>query len=59
MAHDAFILQQAIDVAPGEARDPVEIKIMEGGAEALALGEDGAPAQPGWKPSRLNFSNKR
>jgi hypothetical protein len=45
MADDAFILEQAIEIAPGEARDPVEIEIVEGGAEVFALGQDGAPAQ--------------
>ncbi len=49
MADDAFILQQAVDVAPGEAGDPVEIEIVEGGAEILPLCEDRAPAQPGLK----------
>src|SRR5712671_3095110 len=41
---DPFVLEQTHDVALGEARDPVEIKIMEGGTEILALGEDRAPA---------------
>ena len=45
MADDALVLEQALDVALREARDPVEIEVMEGGAEILALGEDGAPAQ--------------
>ena len=44
MADDAFILEQTIEVAPGEARYPVEIEIMERRAKVLALGEDGAPA---------------
>ena len=50
MADDACDSQeQAIEVALGEARDLVEIEIMEGGAEVLALGQDGAPAEPGLK----------
>src|SRR5262245_59136244 len=49
MADDALVLQQALDVAIGEARDPVEIEMVEGGAEILPLGKDRAPAEPGLK----------
>src|ERR1051326_7543361 len=45
MANDALVLQQSDDVAPGEARDRIEIEIMEGGTKVLALRQDGAPAQ--------------
>jgi len=46
VSDDAFIIEQARYIKLAEARDPVEIKTVEGGAEILALGEDGAPAQP-------------
>ena len=49
VADDPFVLEQTSEVAPGEARYPVEIEIMEGGAEILALGENGAPTQSGLK----------
>src|SRR5215471_14412248 len=47
MADDALILEQTVDVAPGEAREPVEVEMMKGCAEVLALGQDGAPVQSG------------
>src|SRR6185503_8654932 len=47
MAHDAFVLEQPLDVARREARDAVEIEAVERGAEVLALGEDRPPAQTG------------
>src|SRR6185369_2412290 len=47
MADDARILEQTFDVAPGETRDPVEIEVVEGCTEVLALGQNGAPAQSG------------
>src|SRR5262249_41285780 len=50
MANNAFILQQARDVAFPVARDLVEVEAMEGGAEILALSEDGAPAQARLEP---------
>src|SRR5690606_7297889 len=46
MPHDPGVAEQALDVLLGEARHPIEIETMESGAEVLALGEDGAPAQP-------------
>src|SRR5712671_979935 len=52
---DPFVLEQTRDVALGEARDPVEIEIMEGGTEILALGEDRAPAQSGLKTLQVQF----
>ncbi len=55
MADDAFILEQAVDVALGETRYPAEIEIMEGGAEVLALGQNGAPAQSGLKTLQTQF----
>ena len=42
-------------IALGETRNPVEIEIMEGRAEVLALGEDGAPAQSGLKTLQTQF----
>jgi len=45
VTNDPFVLEQMRDISLGEARYSVEIEIMEGGAEILALGEDGAPAQ--------------
>src|SRR5690606_17165371 len=45
MPDDARVLEQTLDVALCEACDPLEVEIVEGGAEILALGEDGAPAQ--------------
>ncbi|GAY20153.1 hypothetical protein SFOMI_0675 [Sphingobium fuliginis] len=59
MAHDAGILKQPFDIGFGESRDLAEIEAGKGGAEILALGEDGAPRQADWKPSRLSFSNRR
>lgn len=47
VAHDACVGQQAGDVAVRVAGDAVEIEAMEGAAEVVALGEDGAPAQAG------------
>jgi hypothetical protein len=55
MADDAFILEQAFDVALAKARYPVKIEIMERGAEVLALGQDGAPAQSGLKTLQTQF----
>lgn len=45
MAYNALVLEQAIAVALGEACYPVEIEPVEGCAEVLALGKDGAPVQ--------------
>jgi len=47
MADDAVVLEQAIDIALGEARNPYEVEFVERRAEILALGEDGAPAEAG------------
>ena len=55
MADDACILEQTIEVALGEARYPVEVKIMEDCPEVLALSEDGAPTQPRLKPLQAKF----
>ena len=55
MADDACVFEQTLEVALGEARYPVEIETMEGGAEVFALGEDGAPAQPGLKTFQAQF----
>jgi len=49
MADDTFILKQTIDIALGEVYYFFEIEITEGGAEVIALVEDGAPAQSGLK----------
>src|SRR5690606_17547776 len=45
VADDALVGEEALDVACGEPRDAVEIEVVEGGAEVLALGEDRAPAE--------------
>ena len=45
MADDARVREQALDVARAEPGDPVDVEVVEGGAEVLALGEDGPPAQ--------------
>jgi hypothetical protein len=50
MADNALVLEQTIVVALGEACYPIEIESVEGCAEVLALGEDGAPAQSELKP---------
>ena len=55
MANDAFVLEQTIDIALGEAGDPVKVEIMERGAEILPLDEDGAPAQSGLKALQAQF----
>ena len=55
MAHDAAVLEQALDVAPGEACDPVEIEIVKCRTEIVALGKDGAPAQSGLKAFQTKF----
>jgi hypothetical protein len=55
MADDAFILEQAIEIPLSEARYPVEIEIKERSAKVLALGKDGAPAQPGLKTLQTEF----
>src|SRR5215472_9376513 len=47
VAHDAGILQEALDVLLGEAGNGAEVEAGEGGAEVLPLDQDGAPAQPG------------
>jgi hypothetical protein len=45
MADNAFVFEQTIEVALGEACGPVEIKTVKSCAEVLMLGENGAPAQ--------------
>lgn len=45
MAHDALVLQQAVNVGLGERGNPIEIEVMKGCAKALTLGKDGAPSQ--------------
>ena len=45
MAHNAGISEQAGDIRLAEFRDPVEIETGEGGAEILALAQDGQPRQ--------------
>src|SRR5690606_19439517 len=45
VADDAFVIEQPVDVALGEARYPIEIETMKRHAEILALGKDGSPAQ--------------
>jgi len=55
MADDPFVLEQTIEVALGKARYPVEVEIMEGSAEVLALGKDSAPAQPRLKTLQTQF----
>ncbi len=55
MANDAFVLEKTIDVALGETRYFVEIEMVKGRTEVLALGEDSAPAQPGLKTLQTQF----
>jgi len=50
MADDTLVLEQAVDVAPAEGCNLVEIETVESGAEVLAFRQDGAPAQAGLKP---------
>ena len=40
-------LSRRVDVARRETRDAVEVEALERGAEVVALGEDGPPAQAG------------
>ena len=40
MADNAFIREQLVDIRLGEVGNPIEIEIMEGGAEVFALGEN-------------------
>lgn len=47
MANNALITEETFDITFRESRDPVEIEMMESGAEVITLGQDGAPAQPG------------
>src|SRR5690606_31434445 len=49
VTNDAWVVEQADAVALGEARNPVEIEIMEGRTKVLALDQNGAPAQSGLK----------
>ena len=49
VTNNAFVSQQTIDIARGEARYLVEIEVMKRQSEVFALSEDGAPAQPGLK----------
>src|SRR5262245_52107944 len=58
MADNAFILEQPLHVAGGEASDLLEVEPGEGRAEVLALDEDGAPAQPGLKSFEAEFLKK-
>ena len=46
MTHDAGVLHQALDVCIAECRDHRDIPVRERAAIVLALGENGAPAQP-------------
>src|SRR6266496_1267596 len=55
VSNDPFVFEQTIEVALGEACDPVKVEIVEGGAEILALGEDGAPTQSGLKTFETQF----
>jgi hypothetical protein len=55
MTDNAFILEQAVDVALGETRDPVEAEVMKRGAEVRALGHDRAPAQSGLEAFQAQF----
>jgi len=55
MADDAFVFEQAVNVALRETGYPVEIKIVECGAKVFAFGEDGAPAQSGLKTFQTQF----
>ncbi len=49
VANNPFVLEQTREVALGVACYPIEIEIMKGGAEVVALAQDGAPAQSGLK----------
>src|SRR5262245_41812423 len=55
MTNNPVVLEQTIDVALGEARNSVEIEIMERGAEVLPLAQDGAPAQSGLETLQTQF----
>lgn len=55
MADDAFVFEQTIEVALGEARYPVDVKITERSAKTLTLGEDGAPTQFELKTLQTQF----
>src|SRR4051794_16354790 len=50
VAHDAGVAEQTFHVARVETRELVELEITEGGAEVVALGEDGPPAQARLEP---------
>src|SRR5262245_34103161 len=50
VADDARVREQAGHVASSEASDAFDVEASKRGAEALALGQDGAPAEPGLKP---------
>src|SRR5678816_1693574 len=45
MPHDAFVLEQACDLPRSVARHRLRIEIVEGGAEGLALAQDGDPGK--------------
>src|SRR5262249_2621208 len=55
MANDALVLEQSSDVAPGEARNRIEIEVVEGCTKILALRQDGAPAQSRLKAFQAQF----
>jgi hypothetical protein len=47
VADDALVGEQARDVGVAEARHRFRVESSEGGAERVALGEDGPPRHPG------------
>jgi len=55
MAHDARVLEQAVDAATVEPRDRVDLEIGETRAEVFALVENREPAEPGLKPFEAEF----
>src|SRR5262245_34127332 len=55
MADDAFVFQEPVHVAPGEARDLVKIKTVKCDSKVLAFSQDGPPAQAGLKTFKAQF----
>jgi hypothetical protein len=49
VAHDAGVLQQAVDLGRAPAGQHVDVEAGEGAAKVLALFQDGPPAQAGLK----------
>src|SRR5690606_6680418 len=50
MPHDARVAEEPLHVPLRVAGDALEIEVVKGAAEVLALGEDRPPAQPGLEP---------